>query len=129
MEFKEFQSPTAKPVKVFGSNIMHSWLITQEWTQVREDGWSNAYAAGCISRDMQVRGLNKEQAIAAVRNEQINYGEQVKEAMEQIIEEGDPDKLDANGKPKTDAIGLTVSSVPSAQMRNAIWKKIQREKG
>jgi hypothetical protein len=129
MEFKEFQSPTEDPVKIFGSNIVHSWMITHEWTQVREDGWANAYAAGCISRDMQVRGLSKEQAIAAIRNEQINYAEQVKAAMEKLIEEGDPDKLDINGKPKTEAIGQIVSQTPTAQMRNAIWKQIQRDKG
>lgn len=129
MEFKEFQSPTKEPVKVFGTNIVHSWLIGPEWTYIREDGWSNAYAAGCISKDMQTRGLSKEQAVASVRNDEINYSEQVTEAMRDIMEEGDPDKLDAGGKPTTLAIGDVVSRVPSAQMRNALFKKIMRDRG
>jgi carboxyl-terminal processing protease len=38
-----------------------------------------------------------------------------------LIEEGDPDKLDASGKPLTSAIGQVIGKQPSATLRNRLY--------
>ena len=66
------------------------------------------YGQGCISKDMAVKGFDKEQTLAAMKQEELNFEDQVKEAMIAIMEEGNPDDVDTMGRPKTDVIGKRV---------------------
>lgn len=120
---KEFKSPTEKSVRVFSDDFFHSALVENTWTPIREDLWKAAYSAGCISKDMMLRGINKEEALASIKHEELLFEDQVIKAMEEILELGDPDTIDASGRPKVQAIAERVGRTPTQAMRTALFKK------
>ena len=123
-QVKEFRSPSKDPVKVFSEDFFHSALIEQTGTRIREELWTDAYSKGCLSSDMAGKGYSVEQTLAAIKQEELNFEEQVLNAIKQLVEEGDPEKLDATGKPTIDAIGDVVGRKPTAPVRNALYKKV-----
>ena len=125
MTRKEFKAPTKSPVKVWSEDKTHCAIIYGDnWRMLPERLWQAAYAAGCISKDMAVKGFDKEQTQAVFKQEQLKFEEAVIEAMQQLLEEGDPEKVDLMGRPKTDAIGKITGKIPTAQLRNKLFKTL-----
>jgi hypothetical protein len=122
---KEFRAPTEKPVKIWSDDLFHSAYITDEWQLLREDLWRAAYAEGCISKDMAVKGFDKEQTLAAIKMEEVKYEEQVEKIIRELIEEGDIHKLDSLGRPKVHVIGDQLGRIPTAQLRDKIFNKVK----
>jgi hypothetical protein len=125
---KEFKCPTSDPVRVLShdGNII-SWVYP-EWTTIREELWRDAYSKGCISKDMSMIGADPFQAAAVEEAKEKAFEAQVKETMARLIEEGDPEDLDAKGRPKVDVIGDIVGSVPTAYMRNRLFVELTGSK-
>lgn len=122
---KDFKAPTSTPVKVWSPDFLHSALIGDTWTPIREDLWSAAYGGGCISRDMIANGYSQEQAVATMKREEITFEENVREVMKEIMEIGDPDMVDAAGRPKVQAIGERTLKIPSSQLRNKLFNELK----
>lgn len=121
---KEFKTPTNKPVKVFSDDFVHSAIITDTWGNVREECWKAAYSEGCISKDMAVKGFDKEQTLAVIKQEEKSYEEEIRGIMEELIALGDVEYLDSAGRPKTTSIGERASKIPTLALRNKIYKEI-----
>jgi len=124
LRVKEFKAPTDIPVKVWSDDFIGSTFIQKEWTPVREDQWKAAYSQGCISKDMAVKGFDAETTLAVVKHEEKIYEEKVMDAMRQLIDEGDPDKLDGTGRPKVEFIGEIVGRHPTAKLRNQLYNHV-----
>lgn len=127
VNIKEFRSPTDKPVKVFSEDFIHSAIIENTWGPLREECWKAAYSEGCVSKDMAVKGLDVDQTLAAIKQEEKNFEDQVLESMAKIIELGNPEDLDNAGRPKVEIIGNTTGRIPSATLRNKLYKKLVGE--
>jgi hypothetical protein len=126
-KLKEFRSAGKEPVRVISDDFYHSAIITADWQPIREELWKDAYSKGCVSKDMAVLGLSEEQTLAVLKAKEIRFEDRVKEVMIQILEEGDPESLDASGRPKINVIGDIIGKVPSAQLRNALYKEIIKD--
>ncbi len=96
-KLKEFRSAGKEPVRVISDDFYHSAIITADWQPIREELWKDAYSKGCVSKDMAVLGLSEEQTLAVLKAKEIRFEDRVKEVMIQILEEGDPESLDASG--------------------------------
>lgn len=128
IKYKEFKSPTKEPVRVVSDNLNYISIIYPDWTNIREELWKPAYAEGCISKDMNRIGADPIEAIAAENAKIKAFEARVKEVMIQMIEEGDPENLDAKGQPKVDVIGYEIGTIPSASLRNRLFKEIENER-
>lgn len=127
LKLKEFRSPGKQEVRVISDDFYHSAIVTPDWAPIREELWKDAYSKGCVSKDMAVLGLSEEQTLAVMKAKEIRFEDRVKEVMIQLIEMGDPETLDASGRPTTSAIGDIIGKVPSAQLRNALYKEIIKD--
>lgn len=121
IKLKEFKTPTEKPVRIVSDNTLFIDWVYPEWTPIREELWKGAYSQGCISKDMNTVGMDPLQAVAHMQAQEKAFEAKVLEVMIDIIEEGDPDKIDASGKPLTSAIGQVVGKQPSASLRNRLY--------
>lgn len=127
LKLKEFRSPGKQEVRVISDDFYHSAIVTSDWAPIREELWKDAYSKGCVSKDMAVLGLSEEQTLAVMKAKEIRFEDRVKEVMIQLLEMGDPETLDASGRPTTSAIGDIIGKVPSAQLRNALYKEIIKD--
>lgn len=125
---KEFKSPTQEPVRLISDNLMFISWVQPTWTLLREELWKAAYAEGCISKDMNKIGADPTQAIAVMQAQEKAYEAKVKETMISILEEGDLEAIDAQGRPRVDVIGEIVGTIPSASLRNRLFKEINNER-
>ena len=121
---KEFKAPTDQEVKVWSDDFSGCTIIGTDWTPVREDQWKAAYSEGCISKDMAVKGFNQEQTLAVLKHEEKVFEQKMMEEMKKLIEEGDPEKLDAAGRPKIPVLGDILGRIPTAKKRNEIYNKL-----
>jgi hypothetical protein len=121
IKLKEFKTPTEKPVRVVSDCTRFIDWIYPEWTPIREELWKGAYSQGCISKDMNVVGMDPLQAVAHMQAQEVAFTGRVLEVMKDLIEEGNPDKLDAAGRPLTNAIGDILGKAPSASLRNRLY--------
>jgi hypothetical protein len=128
VKYKEFKSPTKESVRVVSENTLYISLVHPDWTPLREELWKPAYAEGCISKDMNRIGADPIEAIAAENAKIKAFEARVKEVMVRMVEEGDPEFLDAKGQPKVDAIGYEIGTLPSASLRNRLFKEIENER-
>ena len=124
-KLKEFKSPTAKPVRVLSENTLFIDWVYPEWTPIREELWKDAYSNGCISKDMNRVGMDPVQAVAHMQAQELAFENKVIEVMRQIIEDGDYEKMDAQGRPLTTEIGRIIGKIPSASLRNKLFGKIK----
>ena len=123
MKYKEFKSPTDQPTRVSSEDYRVDWVYP-EWTMLQERFWKSAYSEGCISKDMNRVGINPMEAIANLEAQEKAFEEQVYKTMQEILEEGDLEKIDASGKPKVSAIGEVIGMVPEATLRNRLFKRL-----
>lgn len=123
-KIKDFRAPSKTAVKVFSDDFFHSAIIVDTWTPLREEMWKTAYSEGCVSKDMSTKGFDKDQTLAAIKQEEIIFQEEVKKVMEEIMNLGDPELLDVSGKPKIDAIGSRLGRKPTNVIRNRLFKEL-----
>jgi hypothetical protein len=124
---KEFKSPTQEPVRVLSQNGMIISWVYPEWTDVREELWRDAYSKGCVSKDMNRVGLDPLDGIAHQQAMEKAFNDRVLEVMKELIEEGDPDKLDALGRPKVEVIDEIIGERPTASLRNKLFLKLTKK--
>lgn len=127
-DVKDFKAPTDQPVKVFSNNFKHCAIITNKsWKSLKKELWNSAYGEGCISKDMVTNGFSKEQTLAVLTMDEKAYEVEVTDAMKILIDEGNPDKLDSFGRPKTHALGDILGKTPSQKLRNTLFRKLTGE--
>ena len=124
VKLKEFRSPSEEPVRVVSDDFRFIAYVESKWGNLREECWRDAYSKGCVSKDMAVKGMSEEQTLAAMKAEEVQEREEYKKVMVELINEGDPEKLDANGKPKISAIADVLGVAPLQKLRNEIFKEI-----
>jgi hypothetical protein len=124
VKYKEFKAPTQEPVRVMSHDGYFIEWVYPEWTQIQEACWKDAYANGCISIDMSRIGADPLQAVAQEEAREKAFEAQVREVMKRLMTEGDPEDLDAKGRPKVDVIGEEIGSVPTAYLRNKIYAEL-----
>lgn len=127
VKFRNFRSPTDKPVKVFSDDFCHSSLIGNDWTPIMQNQWKAAYAGGCISADMAVRGFDKDQTLAVIEMEQQKEIEAIKQVMRDIIKGGDINKMDRFGKPTHAAIKEKTGKNITLKERTRLYKEVIKE--
>lgn len=126
LKFKEFKTPTDNPVRVLSEDGNIISMVYPDWTMLREEVWRDAYANGCVSRDMSRLGVDPTESIANIKAQEIAFEENLERIMRELIEEGDPDKLDAVGRPLIPVLTRELGESPSAALRNSLFKKIKK---
>ena len=126
LKFKEFKAPTDNPVRVLSEDGNIISMVYPDWTMLREEVWRDAYANGCVSRDMSRLGVDPTESIANIKAQEIAFEENLERIMRELIEEGDPDKLDAVGRPLIPVLTRELGESPSAALRNSLFKKIKK---
>jgi hypothetical protein len=126
-KMKEFKTPTQEPVRVMSPDGMVISWVYPEWRPIQESLWASAYSQGCISKDMSRIGADPVHAVALEKAKEAAFRDQVKKTMIEIMEEGDPEQMDAYGKPKVDVIGDIIGTYPTGALRNEIFKEIKKE--
>lgn len=124
IKYKEFRSVTNDSVRVQSDDGFIIAVVGQEWRNLREELWRDAYSKGCISKDMARVGITPDEAVASVIAEGQAKEEAVRKAMLQILENGDPKDVDSLGRPKISAIKEITGEAPSSVLRDKIIKEI-----
>lgn len=128
IKYKRFKSPSNEPIRVLSPDGMVISWVFPEWIELREEVWADAYSKGCISDDMNRVGMNPLEAIANMKAHEIAYEAQVKKAIEEILDTGDPADFDGLGKPKLTSISAIVGTQPTAAQRDKAFKLIKDER-
>lgn len=123
---KEFKAPKGETRKLWSDNTLHSAVVEDTWTSIREELWKPAYSEGCISKDMMAKGFDKEQTLAAMRVEKQEQEARLILAMEDVIALGDPTLMDASGRPTLPALGKVLDFIPSVAQRNKAFKGMNK---
>ena len=127
-KYKEFKTPTNEPVRCISDDLnMIDWIYPT-WTNTPEPLWKSAYSQGCISKDIAMIGADPEHAIAAMKAKEVAYEARLKEVMIELIEEGEPENLDAQGRPKVSVLGDIVGNIPTAYLRNRLFAEITNDR-
>lgn len=129
IKYKKFKAPGSEPVRVVSPDFMViSWVSPDEWIELREEVWQDAYSQGCISDDMNRVGVNPLEAVAALKAQEIAYEDQVRKAIKQMLDDGDPSNFDGAGKPKIQVIADIIGTSPAATLRDKIFKEFKEPK-
>ena len=114
MTTKKFRSRTGTPVRI-ALTSGHVCIIGSEWQDVREIFHSAAYAAGCVSDDMEVNREAKEvqdSGLLDVVQKDAELKSRVRTAIELAIDENNLDAFTKAGNPTAkyirDELGETV---------------------
>lgn len=128
MEFKKFR--TSGDTIFISSLSGHSASIGNEYEVVPSILWSQAYASGAISEDMQVNDMDSfiSQKKREAEELTLKEREEVKVALRRIIKEPQG-FLDKEGKPLTrKVIGLMEKPVKK-DLVDSVWEELIKEEG
>lgn len=126
---KRFRSRTGEDVRVALTNG-HVAIITSEWSPVVEILWEAAYAAGCVSEDMDVHkeldrvkdtGMFSEiERIATLKGK-------VKDAIMKAIKEDNIKAFTANSGPTAKYLREAVGEKVPTHIKNEVWEEVLDE--
>jgi hypothetical protein len=125
MNYKKFRS-SDDSVKRVVYDGMYSWEVGKEWVRLPEFAWKEAFVSGCVTEDMVGRWNSTEENMVQLKAIEDQKEQRIMEVIQQLVNEGDPLKMDQLGKPKLSAINeLLVDNTINIATRNKIWKKMQ----
>ena len=122
-ETKKFRSASGSDVRL-ALMSGHVTIVGNEWVDLQEVFWRDAYANGCVSNDMEVFKTMEKLSDAGVIDELQALTElksKVRTAIDQCLAEGNPDDFTANKGPKAAYLNAKVGETIPANVREEIW--------
>lgn len=130
METKNFKSFTGEPIRV-AMTSGHVFIISSDdWTEIPEFAWKDAYSSGATSEDtVQAAAMSDEVLqIVETKSNVEDRKIQAKKIIKGWIEANDLDKFSKNnGKPKSTEIGKILKCQFPNGIRDEVWYQLQEE--
>lgn len=124
MAFKSFRSPTPDTRRI-ALTTGHIYLIGPEWSPLPDFAWTEAYAAGCISEDMNATGIPSE--VLRTLSDEAALLDEVKAVIQEAIDDSVAEaffKTSGAIKPAYVRNKLSRPELPIPLVEKA-WAKIQ----
>jgi hypothetical protein len=124
-ETKKFRSASGTDVRL-ALLSGHVTIVGNEWVDLQEVFWRDAYANGCVSNDMEVfKNIDQLQEAGVIDKLQAltELKGKVRAAIDKCLADGDPENFTANKGPKAAYLNAEVGAVVPANVREEMWNE------
>lgn len=124
-ETKKFRSASGSEVRL-ALLSGHVTIVGNEWVDLQEVFWRDAYANGCVSNDMEVFKNMEQLQDAGVIDKLQTLTElkgKVRTAIDKCLTEGDPKNFTSNKGPKAVYLNTEVGETIPANVREEMWNE------
>ena len=128
MEFKKFKSSTGDIIRV-ALTTGDVWLLDNDWQRIPEFGWSECYAAGCVSEDMFTNKAMSDvpESVARTLASVARRKEMVRNVLKGWMDSNEVDKFSTKGLPKVPEVNKELNFTADRSEILEVWYKLQEE--